>query len=417
MTPHKIEQILNDIASEEVADDMNLWPDIRDTLKTIPAPRSRPILNLSRAVAAFAVILFAGTVYAVYQTVSRNGDPGIQAVSELITELDQSMEWSPKDVNVTLDWGYADGHRIAIGWTIDYPIELDLPMPTVTVLDRNGTPLKDAAFLYGGGGGGGGGGDRVVLAMTNSFDATGITGTPETLPLTIHFTFSPEVQGAGFGGGGGGGGSSTQTPPRQTITDPFRLMFDFELPFIPAEPVDGEFTAEANGVVMTIRDLTYAPSATLGKLCYETSWNREAYQPIFTLTADGIEYVTFAHEPVQKLALSRFLCGDLAILAPADPETGVLSFTVEWLESHERDITPETVEVLKTRVQEAGLNFDVSYDEPVAEGQQGGLRTSWQLGGSEREKYTEQYPQLKRLIAETMHSLIEGPWTFEIDVK
>ena len=418
MTPHKIEKILNDIASEEIADDMNLWPHIRDTLKTVPTPRTRPMLSLSRAVAAFAVILFAGTVYAVYQAVSRNGDPGIEAVSELITEIDQSLLWAPEDINVTLDWGYADGHRVAIGWTVDYPITLDLQPPAVTLLDRNGTPFENAAFLYGGGGGGGGGGDRIKIAMTNSFDATGITGTPETLPLTVHFTFNPTTEGSGLGGGGGGGGgSSTEMPPRRTIPEPFRLMFDFEVPFIPAEPVDGEFTAEANGVTLTVHDLSYAPSATLGKLCYEIPEDGEIYRPVVTLTEEGIEYVTFSGDPEAVLAPSEYFCGDLAILAPADPETGIFSFTVEWLQTYDQNITPETVAELQSRVQEAGLGYAITYVPPDANGGLPGMRAGWQLGRDSTVDSADHYKQLTRLTAETLHGMIDGPWTFEIDIK
>lgn len=422
MTPHNFEEILNDIAGKEIADDMNLWPNIQARLETIPAPRPRPLLGLSRAIATLALILFAGTVYAVYQTVSRNGDPGIQAVEELITEIGQTQEWAPEDVKVTLDWGYADGHRIAIGWTIDYPFNLDMAPAVVTLLDRNGTAFEDAAILYGGGGGGGGGGDRIIMKLTQSFDASGITGSPKTLPLTIHFTFNPPnpaSQGGGFGGGGGGGGdNSTGMPERRTLTESFRLMFDFELPFIPAEPVASEFTSEANGVTLTVRDLSYAPSATLGKLCYEIPEDREIYWPVVTQKAgEGAPYVTFSGDPENVFAPSEIFCVDLAILTPADPETGVITFTVDWLQTYEQNITPETVAELQARVQGAGLGYDITYVPPEVNGGEAGMRAGWRLGRDSTVDSADHYNQLTRLSAETLHGLIDGPWTFEIDVK
>lgn len=432
MTPHKIEEILNDIASEEIADDMNLWPEIHARLETIPAPRARPMLGLGRAVTAFAIILFAGTVYAVYQTVSRNGDPGIQAVEELITEIGQTLEWAPEDVKVTLDWGYADGHRIVIGWTFDAPAALDLAPVTVTLLDRNGTPFEDAAIRYGGGGGGGGAGDRRVMSLTQSFDASGITGTPETLPLTVHFTFDPASEGAGSGGAGGGagggsgsggggggsGGGSAEEPERRPITEAFRLMFDFEVPFIPAEPVDGEFTAEANGFVMTVRDLTFAPSATLGKLCYDIPEDREIYWPVIAqMGGEGAPFVTFSGDPENVFAPSEIFCVDLAILSPADPETGIVTFTVDWLQTYSQNITPETVAVLQSRAREAGLGYDITYLPPELNDGKAGMRAGWRLGRDSTVDTADHYNQLQRLTAETLHGLIDGPWTFEIDVR
>src|SRR5690606_33532653 len=217
---------------------------------------------------------------------------------------------------------------------------------------------------------------------------------------------------------GDGAGNSTEEPERQTITESFRLMFDFEVPFIPAEPVDGEFKAEANGFVMTVRDLTFAPSATLGKLCYDIPEDREIYWPVIAQTGgEGMQFVTFSGDPENVFAPSKIFCVDLAILSPADPETGVVNFTVDWLQTYEQHITPETVADLQSRVDEAGLGYTITYVEPEENGREAGYRTQWLLGHDSSADHAGQYTQLQRLTAETLHGLIDGPWMFEIDVK
>ncbi|HEX2619816.1 MAG TPA: hypothetical protein VHL11_06705, partial [Phototrophicaceae bacterium] len=156
----QIQQLLEQIATQEIPDNMDLWNEIQAKLET-PAKRPvKPVIRLSKYLIIAAILLVVSTAYAVLQSTGHGGDSGLVGVGEanLITDLNMVNSLDSADVNVNLAWAYADGHRIAVGWTVDYADTLDVPYPTaIHLYDENGHEFGGASFLRGGGGGGGGG--------------------------------------------------------------------------------------------------------------------------------------------------------------------------------------------------------------------------------------------------------------------
>jgi hypothetical protein len=116
MNDRLIKHALHDIAQQEIPDDMkSLWPAIQARMER---KTTRRVLRLTRfgwvtAIIVFSLMIGAGA-YAFYQF-GQGGDPGLSHLDEdLITSIDQSV--TIDGVTVTLDWVYADEHRIALAY-------------------------------------------------------------------------------------------------------------------------------------------------------------------------------------------------------------------------------------------------------------------------------------------------------------
>ncbi|MBK9123879.1 MAG: DUF4179 domain-containing protein [Chloroflexi bacterium] len=423
MNDRDLARLLDAIASEEIPDDMNLWNDIKAQLNELPAvPARRTASALSRIAAVFAVLLIAGSVYAVYQVITtRGGDPGIMAVDDLVTPLNLVQSSPSDDVNITVDWAYADGHRIAVGWTVDYASELDVPQPTFVLTDGEGTAFGPADFLRGGGGGGGGDGERNTFGSVTSFDATGIKGAPESLMLSLTATFDPangpgEITGGGGGGGSGGGGSAGQTPPEPVEIAPFTVTFEFEVPFFRARETSVPGSVDDAGITVTLESLTYAPSVSIGRLCYTLPDDAPGLRPHFAVNAQGFETAAFSPDDGDIASMSGApICGDLLVYQPAETATGRLEIVIDRFQT-EAEITRESFDALVAAVEAEGLPVDFDLIET------GDLKQRYAMSyGTTGEGLTgaEQaaiWTRVNDLIAQYMQQAVTGEWVLPVTV-
>ncbi|MBN8640117.1 MAG: DUF4179 domain-containing protein, partial [Anaerolineae bacterium] len=143
-----ITQSLHETAHEEIPDTMNLLPEIHSQLAGVRR-RSRSLSLLIVVVLMFAV---STTVFAIVS--GQIGDPGLEGAraNNLITDVNQTQ--TIDGVTVTLEWAYADAHRLVFGYSVLAPEENVFYSTT----DMNVYDDANSFSATGGGGGGGGGG-------------------------------------------------------------------------------------------------------------------------------------------------------------------------------------------------------------------------------------------------------------------
>ncbi len=292
MKRHNIQQDIQDILMEEIPNDMNILPDIHKQLKKTPVSPMHSMYSFTRIAAIIAIFLLVSAGgYALFQRNLVSKD----IPQQRITDINETK--TIEDVDVTLNWAYADAHRLALAYSMEYP-DLDnfVNMPIVTLATTDGLELNQD---FGGGGGGGGGGSSPLSFSETiiNYDTSTIEGSPDNIDLILTLDFSAEAVMSNpsmmpmSGGGGGsmpsisgttnealppvsGGGGGGSTPTEYTTPDVSNLIdrvytFEFTLPFYAAlevEPVEN--TVESNGVTITINNIRYTPSLTKFDMCY-----------------------------------------------------------------------------------------------------------------------------------------------------
>jgi hypothetical protein len=409
--------------AEEIPDDMDLWNDIQRKAKPAFTER-RPAQRSLRTVLITAAILvmIVGSAYAVYQTLNINAsDPGLQNVADLLTPLNLTQSLPDDDVNVTLVWAYADGHRVAVAFEIDYANTLLVPtLVTGRLTDTSGTEYTSAQFLGFGGGGGGGGGERAFYGSTLSFDTTGITGNPESLSLHLilraDHTENAAEMGGGSGGGGGGGGSAQSDI--FTTVEPFELTFDFEVPFIAARRSEDTVTQTVNGLSMSLSGVSVAPSVTLGRLCYDLPDDGRDWRPaLVRLDGEGIRE-DGGFMPDETL-ISEQTCGNLTLFTP-NLRGDTLLVEIPYLLA-QADYTQERadqfLEAMRARGFEVELNPPPSNHSDTSVGVP---EPGWNFiinQVPEDLQTVDYYPIVYAMQIEAFYDRIEGPWRFEVRIR
>lgn len=412
MTTNQLHDLLDDIAAQEIPDTMNLLPQIQAQLAAKPTVRARPLLHLSRVAAVFIALMVATVAYAVYQTQFFSGDTGISTVGalELITPLDLIQTHPNADVNVILHWGYADGNRIAVSWEVDYANRYAQPfIQSIQLFDAQGRPFSTADFLYGGGGGGGGSETRSSFGSTASWDATGITGTPDTLDLTVVITVSDQPPQM-MGGGGGGGGSSAPVEQRLPVP-PFEARYQFSLPFIPAVmAAQSSDTASDSGIDITLREIRYAPSITIGQICFTadvyptyTSYPvSESGQPIEMGIGAQIESDDAAND-----------CYQMSLLGVLADETGTLSLTFTDFITGQPDVSDERFDAFLTAVAAESFEADVVIEKIS----QGGYSVTVTAPEGVMIDTMPIYERVNQLALAHLHETISGRWELAVALR
>lgn len=446
MNERQLQNLLDQIAQEEIPDDMDLWNEIQTRVATPTRRHVKPPLRVSKYLLIAAILLVVSSTYAVYQVTRHGGDTGIVGVSEanLITDLNMTQTLADADVNATLNWAYADGHRIAIGWTVDHADNLVVPpISTIRLYDETGNEFGTADFLRGGGGGGGGGGGRTIFGSTASFDATHITGSPETLNLRLVMDFTQSndsmMGGSGTSGGGGSGGGSSDssatpapTPIPRIPIEPFTMEFDFSVPFIPAVKIAEPLTAEANGITITLTDVSYAPSVTLGTLCFTRPESDPAlvWRPNIQTEINGILMSTGGmYLPEGASEADPEICGELVILAPLKIQTDTLRLKIDHIQT-EADYSAANLETFSQLAADAGFEIEILKIKPdEMPDMKGEGNILFYLDSDPEEGTTvirivkvpdeigdNYYGVLQNLQDQAFRQIIAGPWTFEVDL-
>lgn len=421
MDKNTLHNVLNDLAKQEIPDTMNLWKDIE---KRLPAahkrPSARPALRLSTAVLTLVVALaFVTGAYAVYQSQVVNGDPGIVSAGAeaLITPLELTQSHPDADVDMVLHWGYADGNRIAVEWMVRYKNTYYQPgIGSIELYDAEGNAFNGADFIRGGGGGGGGDGESSIFGSVASWDSTHITDNPENINLTVVLTLTSEPTSlSGFNGGGGGGGGeggglpvlpeATEEPER-SLVPPHEFSFDITLPFIPAvEGVVESITVTAADIPITLSDIRYAPSVTLGKICIPVGYFS---QYGLRLANDGYGQYFSTSQEVERSEDGTVECDEFSVLGLLADDEGWLKLDILRFVSTAATLTDERWAAFEAAVEEAGLPVNVQrFDE--------GFGMSWDVDSYPIDRaYEERFHELMDTI---LYDSIPGPWVFEIPLK
>lgn len=427
-----LKDILHDLAQQEIPDDMKLWTRIEPALPVTPSRRVRGVTRLAWIAAALLISLMVGAgTYAFYQS-RQNSDPGLKQIQDknLVTPIGESR--TIDGVTVTLDWAYADAHRIALAFTTTSEQDPDNPLaynPDITKLqDDQGREFRPMF--------GGGGGDPGLQSANANFDAVTITGAPDALTLTFQVylipapvtaPLAPDVTpdssggggwgggsgggggaggggGSGGGGGGGGGGdaSASDTPAYPAMEDAIGpYTFTFSVPFIPAVVIEPAQTVEANDVPLTLVRASITPSLTRLTLCRPAQADAGAMmQPNGVLIAGGDEVPRQGAELGPQVAVQPddTICHLMSFLAAYDREPATWTLRIERLEGIANPSTDELAEAL------AAYGIEIAVYPEEQRWETTVVPDGLDIGQVMQEVYASFTPQ------------IAGPWVFTLDI-
>lgn len=368
MDEHQIKQALEQIANEQIGDDMNLWPELERQLDQ--KPRWKPRTRLGWATAMVALFIMASaTVYAVDQLL-QGDDPGIEAVSEEITYFDLTQQIPGEtgekyNLNVTLNYAYADANRITISYGVTGEAKASEALSiyhTPSLMDDRGNQF--VWLPIGGGGGGGGGGsnpDEIVQSassMTTSFDASLLTDTPEELNLTLKIEVAYSTAEL-----------ARDNPMGMILAG--ETTFNFTLPLNPGRVMVTPQTVTAGGIDMTVQKVVVAPSLTRIELCYtDPEPDDVIWQPYGRLEIAGEEILPESQIVTAGLAglplEETDPCRALIIPQALQEENGEWTLTITNLTNHAVD-RAEVIRRLEadygivvTVMPDGGFSYDTS---------------------------------------------------------
>ena len=409
MNKQTVKQDINNLLQEEIPDNMNILPDIHKQLKQSKAV-SRPTFTLSKiaAVIAIFVLMSAGGYALIQRNLVQKGIP-----QQSITDINQTQ--TQEGVELTLNWAYADAHRIALAYSMEYERSDDfINAPLVTLRTADGFNIPQD---FGGGGGGGGAPGQPTFSETvMNFDGSIIEGEPETVDLVLTIDFSAKAilenpsmafmmqsgggggsaspnAGSGGGGGGdsappndgsGGGGSDGRaplpTPDVSKILDRI-YTFEFTLPFY--QPQDAEATqtsVESNGVTMSVNYIHYTPSLIKFELCYnmpdDEIWNAQIQ--IITDSEDS-PFTSRSLTPIDLGSNNDQHCYEVSVSAAIPDDADEFTIDVPYLSQPIRPLTDEAARaeeayfdklgyIIEIDADPYGFNFDlVEYPDDVDE--------------------------------------------------
>jgi hypothetical protein len=470
MDEQLLTQALREIAEQEIPDTMNLYPQIA-------AQAEKTMLRAARArgawvlVAAAMLLLTAAAAFAVVRW--QISDPGLEGAqaADLITPLD--LEQTIDGVTVTLDYGYLDANRVSVGYTVsgelapatqyvvkDMALRESSGIQLNTLFGYSETPPFSISAS-----------DTVepfAFSGTATYDACNIDNSSETVPLQFaialeRWTFAqpggaigtivyepissdavaatammatieptiialssqPTPCGQYGSGGGGGGGHIARIEP----IGPF--IFDFSLPYIPAQVIDTPLTASAETGDISLERVSITPSFTRAAFCFadtlETGF--DSVDVALQVGGEAIDLTEAVpsnmgfngiNSIVTLLPASAQLprnCGEMLINQSLYEMDGEWALTIEALGARmggigmsygdsttivEYSPPAEFLSTVEARL--ATLLPDVAI-EPVA-------ASEFQLGGVRVTLPAEQAAQLQGELDDVIVQQLEGPWVF-----
>ncbi len=307
MKEQQAAQILQEIAEQEVADNVDLWPAIRARvqpqrhlsrwMQLIPATR------LGWAVLALTLFLTLGAVtYALAPIVMNRlfqQEAGLRHVEQANMVQELNLSQTVNGVTVTLERAYADANRIVVGFTIKSPPGQRYHARHLTLTDAAGTVFPSTV-----GYGAAGQSDIFNVSLPPgegayilSFDAAAVEGAPEELDLRLVMELEELVLPTNAPEAPPTSDSPPAEPPDSMVVmlEPLptptivgTLTFDFSVPFIPGRVAEVNQTVEAAGVAVCLERVVVTPSETRAYLRFDPPGGAETrWTPIALLKAPG----------------------------------------------------------------------------------------------------------------------------------
>lgn len=364
MDKHNIQQDINNILQEEIPDDMNILPEIHERLQRQANSSHQPFMTFSKiaAVIAIFVIVSAGGYALIQYSLVSNSIP-----EQIITDISETQ--IIEGVEVTLNWAYADAHRIALAYSMEYlPTDTFINAPVITLTTADGIEIPSA---FGGGGGGGGAPNQPTISeMLLNYDASVIKGNPDGVDLVLTLDFSveavmsnPSMAHMTSGGGGGGGSEPVPTPDVSNIIDRI-YTFNFTLPFYEAlevEPI--QETVTSNDISMTVNHVRYTPSLTKFDICYnmpdDELWNAQVQ--VVTDSPNSPFYASRI-EPILPSTDDESPCYEYSVSAAISGEEETITIRALYLSQPIRPFTEEAVRAEEAYFAEQGYIIKIDAD-------------------------------------------------------
>jgi hypothetical protein len=307
MKEQQVTQILQEIAEQEVPDNVDLWPAIRARVQPRRrSPRWAQLMPATRLGWAFMALVlclaFGAVAYAVVPVVSRlfQQEAGLRHVEQanLVQELNLSQ--TVDSVTVTLERAYADTNRIVVGFTIKgLNGQRYDPYHHLTLTDMAGTVFSGTIGF-----GVTGQSDILQVSLPPGeganvicFDAAPVEGAPAELDLRLVMEVVEALPLDAFEPP-----PTSDSPPaeppmvvveEEAIVGPF--TFDFSVPFIPGRVAELNQTVEAAGVGVCLERVVVTPSETRAYLRFDSpSGEVEWWIPIAMLQAPGEDGKSYA---------------------------------------------------------------------------------------------------------------------------
>jgi hypothetical protein len=213
---------------------------------------------------------------------------------------------------------------------------------------------------------------------------------------------------------------------------PFTTEFEFSVPFIPAVKVDQPLTSTANGITMTLTDLSYAPSATLGNLCFTRPESDPSlvWRPNIRMEIDGILMDAGGlYPPDGAPEDAPEICGELVILAPLKVQTDTVRLTIDRIQTYS-DYSDDNIETFKQLAIDAGFEVEFQKLKPDEMPEMKGEGNILFYLGATIDHTTvakilkvpddigdNYYGVLQDLQDQAFTQIVEGPWTFEVKLN
>ena len=394
MNEKQFTHYLDHIAAKEIPGDMNKWPEIQARLMIRRAP-SRHRMRTIRRVAAVLTAAFIGLIgYAFSQGLS--DDPGLDHVREagLLEPLNPTE--THDGVTVALIEGYADANRIALWLTIapgEQPAVLWTLNPILSYANGdllnvgfNMTPLEET--------------DAGMWQMLINFDP--VEPLPDHQPLDLRLTVNaggmtvPVVpEGVTLETGSIPPEYMVDVPPLDPFEFTFRLNVQKALTLTPRQIV------EANGLEISLEQVTLSPSQIALRLCFDLPDGGD-WQPQVQVRVDGAVGRLAGYGLTERPDSSDTRrCADYEIMAGYTAESKTLEVDIDRLQMSE-SISLESLARAQERLAEQGI---------VIEFETGKGHFGWEIQ-SAPEGMSEQ--TINEQVSAALSEQLQGPWIFTV---
>jgi hypothetical protein len=390
--PHRsvLQHILDDIAHQHIADNVNLWPRLQSQVRPQIVPHHSLRLAWTIALVLTALLTLTTVAYALYRAMA---DPGLQAVNDagLVTDLKHtasSIPIKPTAVNtastptrsasaapavsaltaqqigrvtVTLNWAYADESRVAIGLTVRglHPpvgVKPNYLINPIVFGDDHGTLFGLDGTSQA---------TELRPAEPGTVDVTAISYQPLTANQPLHLTIDVKL-----------GDTSVPvmlpdaTPrpgpvPLVTVAPLGDFQFQIDLPVYEGTLIRADQSVSANGVTISLQDIHLTPSYAEARLCYQlpdpSDWQIESHLQIGAAPTISQTAVRLTTDKADLNNARDQRCVLIDYPASYLNTTGPLTLTVEALHTSLPEVIPaEAVARANAALAVRGIEFEYS---------------------------------------------------------